>query len=644
MSDKIRFDEAIGGNVSSFNDLDEIGVMQSGVYKNGTPLQLAEYVETVLAITIQKAFDNGQSIAIANGDNRTLTVTNSDVTNNPGTVIITNEAASSSLKITQTGDTGADKTADGALFINNSENSGIGLGVYSTNPGSNPLVTFVSDSSSFSGPVLYVEGNGTGGGEPTPIATVHFKYTGSHFPDGPLLFLDVQNTEGNTQALWIETPVTYGTVPSTGYSAIFMDTRHEGQGIFVDHKSPGRATYSLQTLTNRQTVTGDINMDVKRIMLVDDGATYKAGGTVLRLTAKVTETLGTISPDTTGVLDALQEHTTGTGTVLKSQNYGLGYALWLRHYNTAAVNEALRISNDATAAESIFISSDATTGSSYYRSGGIVVEARSLTTGNALVVYTDSSVAVGNSSFNGLAHIEAADSGSSVKLLYLKQAGTDASIYVEMLNDTPTDSGAIIVSNTGNENSAIYAYSNHATSTSANGLVHSYNDNVGSAQPLYVGRQDGTGSAISLDINGNAPAVVIDSEATTTDMISVDTVLTYVGNGIYIGDDISSNYSSIGRGRANTIATNYFYRNYSSANTEAPVVKICQDNSGDDQAALTILQEGTGAGIDMSLLAVDKNTFKFVGDAITAVGTVSHQIAVDIGGTTYYLVAYTHGT
>lgn len=31
-------------------------------------------------------------------------------------------------------------------------------------------------------------------------------------------------------------------------------------------------------------------------------------------------------------------------------------------------------------------------------------------------------------------------------------------------------------------------------------------------------------------------------------------------------------------------------------------------------------------------------------DAITTPGTASHQIAVDIGGTTYYLVAYTHGS
>jgi hypothetical protein len=45
-----------------------------------------------------------------------------------------------------------------------------------------------------------------------------------------------------------------------------------------------------------------------------------------------------------------------------------------------------------------------------------------------------------------------------------------------------------------------------------------------------------------------------------------------------------------------------------------------------------------------SSFAVDADTMKFTADAITSAGTVSHQIPVDIGGTTFYFVAYTHGT
>jgi len=63
-------------------------------------------------------------------------------------------------------------------------------------------------------------------------------------------------------------------------------------------------------------------------------------------------------------------------------------------------------------------------------------------------------------------------------------------------------------------------------------------------------------------------------------------------------------------------------------------MKVTNDNAG----------AGAPGGIDMSTFSVDEPLLKTVADAITTVGTVSHQIAVDIGGTTYYLVAYTHGT
>jgi len=63
-------------------------------------------------------------------------------------------------------------------------------------------------------------------------------------------------------------------------------------------------------------------------------------------------------------------------------------------------------------------------------------------------------------------------------------------------------------------------------------------------------------------------------------------------------------------------------------------VKIESDNAGG----------GNPGGVDLSSMSIDEPNVKFVADAITTAGTVSHQIAIDIGGTTFYLVAYTHGT
>ena len=56
---------------------------------------------------------------------------------------------------------------------------------------------------------------------------------------------------------------------------------------------------------------------------------------------------------------------------------------------------------------------------------------------------------------------------------------------------------------------------------------------------------------------------------------------------------------------------------------------------------LAIDEDGT---IRQEHLATDAPVAKYAADAITSAGTVSHQIPIDIGGTTYYLVAHTHGS
>lgn len=48
--------------------------------------------------------------------------------------------------------------------------------------------------------------------------------------------------------------------------------------------------------------------------------------------------------------------------------------------------------------------------------------------------------------------------------------------------------------------------------------------------------------------------------------------------------------------------------------------------------------------IDFSEEAVDEVVMKVVADAITTAGTLSHQVAVDVGGTTYYMYLYTTGS
>lgn len=86
-------------------------------------------------------------------------------------------------------------------------------------------------------------------------------------------------------------------------------------------------------------------------------------------------------------------------------------------------------------------------------------------------------------------------------------------------------------------------------------------------------------------------------------------------------------------------------------NTANPVFQVNMpashaDNAWEvrDSTTATIASMNAAGRIDWSALAADAAILKARADAITIPGTVSHQIAVDIGGTIYYLVAYTHGT
>jgi len=48
--------------------------------------------------------------------------------------------------------------------------------------------------------------------------------------------------------------------------------------------------------------------------------------------------------------------------------------------------------------------------------------------------------------------------------------------------------------------------------------------------------------------------------------------------------------------------------------------------------------------MDFSNEAVDEPILNAVADAVDTAGTLTHQVAIDVGGTTYYLYAYTTGT
>ncbi len=81
----------------------------------------------------------------------------------------------------------------------------------------------------------------------------------------------------------------------------------------------------------------------------------------------------------------------------------------------------------------------------------------------------------------------------------------------------------------------------------------------------------------------------------------------------------------------------HYIENATTANnTRTWAQKIVSDNAGTGTAL--------PGGIDLSTMSVDEPLLKAPTDAITTAGAVTGQIAIDIGGTTYYLPYYTHGS
>ena len=227
----------------------------------------------------------------------------------------------------------------------------------------------------------------------------------------------------------------------------------------------------------------------------------------------------------------------------------------------------------------------------------------------------------------------------------------------------------------------------------------------------------GTGTGLFIDENGNGKSIYIDTEATSTNAIDIDSVNTSgsvvdINNGpggastaillnITANNQHSTNNviqvtnagtaSAFDLNQTGIVASNYSGVNiYSNAaqTTMQSLLDVFLDNVSSTKPALRVVNDGTGngifvdqnadsygfqidkdctvndtrtwamrissdnagtgtalgCGIDMSLFSVDEPVFKFVADAITGLGTLSGQYAIDVGGTTYYIPYYTTGT
>jgi len=104
----------------------------------------------------------------------------------------------------------------------------------------------------------------------------------------------------------------------------------------------------------------------------------------------------------------------------------------------------------------------------------------------------------------------------------------------------------------------------------------------GTGYPLHIDNY-GTGRSLMMDISGNSKGIYIDSAATTQGTF-------------YSTSDSGQTIVNIGDSR-DAQGTNWFFRNLASASSAGPVMFVEQDNSGDDQNALRIQNDGTGDSV-----------------------------------------------
>jgi hypothetical protein len=192
--------------------------------------------------------------------------------------------------------------------------------------------------------------------------------------------------------------------------------------------------------------------------------------------------------------------------------------------------------------------------------------------------------------------------------------------------------------NTGQ--STVRIVNNAAQTASDSEVVEIKQANPSSTKPVIRLINEGTGNGLLIDQNGNGIGLSIDSEASTSRALTINSISSaggfYMegsgnlgtnsaffdilatgiqnsnGYGIRIDDtgmtgqlasllevtkDSGNQISSLGRISGSSIAGNWFYRNYNSTVTNSPLVFIEQDNAGDDQNALSIQNDGTGNGL-----------------------------------------------
>lgn len=210
-----------------------------------------------------------------------------------------------------------------------------------------------------------------------------------------------------------------------------------------------------------------------------------------------------------------------------------------------------------------------------------------------------------------------ATSTDSPVVSFVQDHATDDQIVLRIQQDAPAaivsvydttdlvfqiaDGGRVLVTTTATSGASLSVVRDLASASTDWPVVDFIQDNTGDDQTVLQVRQDGTGDIAAFKDG-------------------VNTVLQILDGGRFVFNQVGST----GKGFS-------FNRNLSSASTDSVVFEVVQDNTGDDQAAVRIQQDGTGNILDL----YDGATLTFSvadGGAVNAKGAVDFDSTLNVDG------------
>lgn len=522
--------------------------------------------------------------------------------------ILNTDTVTPALEIEQDANTGTGALV-GALVVDNTDNSGYGLNVYSNRATATDLSTIRADNPSFSGNVFVLQNDGTGHAlyidqngnqeaieiqsEATSEELLEVRGNAANSADVARFFQDHASSTGRIMRLQQD---------GTGVS-VFLDINADAEGINIDSEATTDAKYMYSAFsagamtTNFQQDAGGSSTQIVRFGRYNNSAYADWHYRNLDSTK-------TAAP----VLFIEQDHASDDQPALRIQDDGTGRSFDI-DTNTDG-NPSIYVDGEQTSTAGVQFLFDAVRTGTASDAAVFIRQDHASSSGHPFSIQNDGT----GDGFN-------LDQNGDGKGIFVDQNGDGPAITVDSEATTEANYGIDVVVGAGaaasrfqvssnnfaklslpntNTQGSHHIYRNYDSGTSNAPVFFVEQDQASDDQDALKVQQDGSADSLFLDQNGDGLAIHIDSEATTTNGILLEhsglasasishALRIQNANGrVKLGKDNSSDGSS------------HFYRNLAGGTaTSGPVVFMEQDSSSDDQDLLFLQQDGTAQGIQL---------------------------------------------